>query len=75
MVTQSNKIGRHIQDLILLHVAGIALLTLLINASTTGALVRYLGLARQSYISKNILMSITKNITKNIDENIEVIRH
>jgi len=71
MVTQSSKIDRHIQDLVLLHVAGVALLTLLINASTTGALVRYLGLARSSYIRQNILMTITKNIDRNIDENIK----
>jgi NhaP-type Na+/H+ or K+/H+ antiporter len=66
MVTQSSKIDRHIQDLVLLHVAGVALLTLLINASTTGALVKYLGLARQSYIRQNILRTITKNIDRNI---------
>lgn len=57
-----------------MHVAGVALLTLLINASTTGALVRYLGLARSSYIRQNILNSITKNIDRNIDENIKVLK-
>lgn len=48
MVSQSPKVNRHIQDIVLLHVAGVALLTLLINASTTGALVGYLGLAKTS---------------------------
>lgn len=70
MVALSDKIGRRVQDLVLLHVAGIALLTLLINATTTGALVKALGLARESNIRKNILMTIYKNIELNIDENI-----
>jgi len=45
MVQASPKIPRYVQDVILLHVAGIALLTLLINATTTGTVVRMLGLS------------------------------
>ena len=62
MVTLSPKINRHIQDIVLLHVAGIALLTLLINASTTAALVKFLGLARSSSLKENILRSVTHSI-------------
>lgn len=74
MVSGSPKINRHIQDLVLLHVAGVALLTLLINASTTGALVRYLGLARSSDLKQNILASVTHTIHENIDETIKHLR-
>jgi len=52
-------------------VAGVALLTLLINASTTGALVRYLGLAKSSVLKENILQSVAKNIDDNIEETIK----
>ena len=54
--------------------AGIALLTLLINATTTGLLVNYLGLSKQSDLKKNILVSLTRNIDKNIDENIALLK-
>jgi len=42
----------------MLHVAGIALLTLIINATTTGMLVRYLGLSGYSDLKKNILVGV-----------------
>jgi len=66
MVCNSPKIPRTIQDLVLLHVAGVALLTLLINASTTGALVRYLGLASSSKIKENLLHGVAHRIDTNI---------
>jgi hypothetical protein len=50
------------------------LLTLLINASTTGALVRYLGLSKQSDIKKNILVGITYQLDKNVDKNINILK-
>lgn len=46
----------------------------MINATTTGQLVRFLGLSKQSDLKKNILVSLTKNIDKNIDKNIEVLK-
>lgn len=46
MVTVDDDIPAYIQDVILLHVAGIALMTLLINATTTAWLVRKLGLSK-----------------------------
>mmetsp|Transcript_5431 Transcript_5431/g.9149 ORF Transcript_5431/g.9149 Transcript_5431/m.9149 type:complete len:461 (+) Transcript_5431:541-1923(+) len=74
IVAASDKIPRYIQDVVLLHVAGVALLTLLINATTTGMLVRYLGLSRQSDIKKSILMGLTFQLEKNVDKNIEVLK-
>ena len=73
MVAGSTKIPRQVQDIVLLHVAGVALLTLLINASTTGAVVKYLGLAKTSDLKQNMLISVTHNIHKNIDETIDML--
>jgi len=67
IVTTTQGVPRHVQDVILLQTGGIALLTLLINATTTGTLVRFLGLSKQSDLKKNILVSLTRNIDKNID--------
>ena len=74
IVATSDKIPKMIQDIILLHVLGIALLTLLINATTTGALVRYLGLSKQSAIKKSILAGLTTQLEKSVDKNIEHLR-
>ena len=60
--------------MILLHVAGVALLTLLINATTTRFVVSYLGLSRQSDLKKNILVGLTFQLDKNIDDNIELLK-
>jgi len=50
MVQSSPHISHFIKDLVLLDVAGVALLTLLINASTTEMLVKKLGLTAQSEV-------------------------
>lgn len=71
MVTVDDQIPSYIQDIILLHVAGIALMTLLINATTTGALVKYLGLSKQSDLQKNILFGLAYKLDQDIDKNIE----
>lgn len=60
--------------MILLHVAGVALLTLLINATTTGPLVKYLGLSKYSDLKKNLLMGLTKQLNKNVDKDIEILK-
>lgn len=75
MVSVDNQIPPYIQDIVLLHVAGIALMTLLINATTTGALVRYLGLSKQSDLQKNILFGVAYKLDKDIDENIKKLKH
>ena len=62
MVASSEKIPRYVQDVVLLHVAGVALLTLLINATTTAPLVQALGLSPYSDLKKNILYSLTVNL-------------
>lgn len=74
IVASSDKVPTYVQDVILLHVAGVALLTLIINATTTGTLVNWLGLAKQSDIKKNILVGLTFQLEKNVDKNIETLK-
>ena len=57
--------------MVLLHVAGIAFLTLIINATTTASVVNFLGLSHYSDLKKNILFSLTKSLDKQVDENIQ----
>lgn len=54
IVAVDDKIPKYSRDVILLHVTGVALLTLLINATTTSFIITKLGLSRQSDIKKNI---------------------
>ena len=60
----------YVRDIILLHVAGVAFLTLLINATTTGHVVRFLGLSGTSSIRKHLLVGVTGQLEGNIDANI-----
>ena len=61
MVQTSPHINKFVKDLILLDVAGVALLTLIVNASTTEWLVKKLGLTAQSEIQQNILITLIAN--------------
>lgn len=74
MVSIEKKIDQEIQDVILLHVGGIALMTLLINATTTEWLVRRLGLNKESDFQKNILYGIAVKIQEDTDNTIEVLK-
>jgi NhaP-type Na+/H+ or K+/H+ antiporter len=65
IVSNDTKLPKYCRDVILLHVGGVALLTLLINATTTSWVVKKLGLTRQSDIKKNILMSISYQLEDN----------
>lgn len=59
MVVASEDVPEYIKDVILLHVSGIALMTLIINATTTGALVNYLKLTEYSALKRNLLISVS----------------
>ena len=54
--------------------AGVALLTLLINATTTAFVVKKLGLSKYSDLKNNILVSLSYQIDRNMDKNIEVLK-
>jgi len=58
-VVASEDVPDYIKDVILLHVSGIALMTLIINATTTGALVNYLKLTEYSALKRNLLISVS----------------
>jgi NhaP-type Na+/H+ and K+/H+ antiporter len=74
IVAATPSVPKYVQDVILLHVGGVALLTLLINATTTGWLVNQLGLSKESDLKKNILVGLTYKLERIIDENIETLK-
>jgi len=74
MVQTSPHITKFVKDLVLLDVAGVALLTLIINASSTEWLVKKLGLTAQSEIQQNILLTLIANTNKNLIDNIDNIK-
>ena len=49
-------------------------MTLMINATTTGCLVRKLGLTKESDIQKNILFGIATKIQNGTEEQIEILK-
>jgi hypothetical protein len=53
------------------HVGTLAVYTLLINAPTTGRLVKYLGLTDKTEVQKQLLHSVTTQLDKSVDGNIE----
>ena len=74
MVTVDKQIPRVVQDIILLHVAGISLMTLLINATTTGRLVEYLKLNKSSDLQKNILSGLVNKLEETRQQNVEYLK-
>jgi NhaP-type Na+/H+ or K+/H+ antiporter len=73
-VAGSHKVPPFVRNVILMHVAGVALLTLLINATTTSFLVKALELNSYSDLKKNILLSVSYQINRRIDTNIKKLR-
>jgi len=55
MVNASHKVHPYVKEIVIVHVGVIAVLTLLINATTTGALVKFLGLSDSTDLQKNML--------------------
>ena len=74
MVAGSHLVPVYVRNVILMHVSGVALLTLLINATTTGRLVKFLKLNHYSDFKKNVLFSISMQIDQNIDNNIRALK-
>lgn len=58
MVVASDKVGEYTKEIVLLHVGFVAILTLLINATTTGWVVGKLGLAKQTDLQKSLLSGV-----------------
>ena len=74
LVAADDLIPKYSRDVILLHVLGVALLTLIINATTTGSLVEKLGLTKHSDIKQNMLVSVSYQLDQSLDQNIEVLK-
>lgn len=53
-------VNQHIRDIVIFHTAGIAIMTLVINGTTMGFLIRKLGLMRMSEVKKKMLKNIMK---------------
>ena len=57
-----------------MHVSGMCMMTMFINATTTGYLVRKLGLSKQSNLQKSVLIGVAKTLEHHMQENIEVLK-
>ena len=75
IVAVDDKLPKYTRDVILLHVLGVALLTLIINATTTSFLVKKLGLSKQSDIKQNMLVSVSYQLDHSLDQNIQVLKN
>lgn len=63
IVNRANgEVSDQVRHLTLFHVAGIAVLTLMINATTTGYILDRLGLTKMSKSQKDFLLQISKTI-------------
>lgn len=62
VVANDKEIDPFTRDIILFHVSGMCMMTLLINATTTGWLVKKLGLSKQSDLQKDMLIGVTKTL-------------
>lgn len=58
IVSASSKIDPYIKNVILLHTAGIALMTLMVNATTASFVIKKLGLQKQSEIKIRVLVDL-----------------
>ena len=74
LVNSSPKVPDYVKDVILLHIGGVAFLTLIINAVTTGHLVKFLGLLKQSPIQKNLLRNSIAKLDEANETNIDTLR-
>jgi hypothetical protein len=64
----------HIKDIVIFHTAGIAIMTLVINGTTMGFLVRKLGLMRMSEVQKKMLKNVVQAYKKEAAEKIEELK-
>ena len=71
IVRLEHDVDHHIQDIVLFHTAGIALLTLVINGSTMGFLVRALGMMRMPEVKKKLLRNLIRAYRKEANDTID----
>ncbi|CAI2372737.1 unnamed protein product [Moneuplotes crassus] len=71
IVFLDSGVSDYIKDIVIFHTAGIAILTLVINGTTMGFVIRKLGLMRISEVKKKMLKNIVKAYRKEVGEVIE----
>lgn len=71
VVKLDHDLSHHIQDIVLFHTAGIAILTLVINGTTIGYVVRALGMMRMPEIKKKMVRNLIKIYRKEVHDTIE----
>lgn len=70
MVVNSTEVPEIVRDLTLYSVGLVAFLTLIINATTVGFLVKYLGLSTQSDFAKNVLAGAVLDLDTGVDSQV-----
>jgi CRP-like cAMP-binding protein len=63
-----------VREIIIFHTAGIAIMTLIINGTTTGWVVRKLGLMRMSNVKKKMLKNLIKAYRLEVNEVLEELK-
>ena len=74
IVVETNSIPERTKAIILFHTAGIAFFTLMINGTTTGPLIKRLGLQRLSDVKRKLMKNILKQFECNVEHLIDDLR-
>jgi len=67
IVAKDESLDEKLKDIVLFHMAGLAVVTLLINGSTLGVAIRILGLSTQSAAREKLFGHFLSKICKEID--------
>ena len=71
IVAQDRFYSQQLRDIVLFDMAGNAILTLLINGSTTGSLVSYLGLCVKTSVQERVYLMFIQNLCFEIENKID----
>lgn len=74
VVKLDHTIDHHIQDIVIFHTAGIAILTLIINGSTMSYVLRGLGMMRMPEVKKKMVRNLIKAYRKEVHDTIETLK-
>jgi len=74
IVYLDHDVNDHIRDIVIFHTAGISLLTLFINATTIGFLVKKLGMMRMTNVKKKMLKNLIKAYRQQVDAELEELK-
>lgn len=74
IVKLDHDVDHHIRDIVIFHTAGVALLTLIVNGSLIGFLVKGLGMMRMTDVKKKMIRNLIKTYKKEVNETIETLK-